>query len=361
MRMRSCFALLLMCLFASAPAGAATDTATRRLVEAGHWKQARAILEPRVKANLSDAEAAALLSSVRAAYGDLEAALGLAETAVRLEPKVAVYHQQLAEVVGTLAQRANVFKQVGLARRYRQEIETAMALDPALIDARMGMMEFYLQAPGIVGGDTKKGAALADEIGRIDPASGFLAKARVMLATKATGDLESLYRQAAGAAKTADVKYEATSRLLNLHLAPKTLKSDAAEQEARALLQIDPHRSGGYAGLALVYATAGRLAELDAVLADAEKAIPDNFGPFYQAARALLIQGQELTRAERYLRKYLTQEPEAGSPGLAQAHWRLGLVLEKQGQKSAAVAELDQAVKLKPDFDEAKKDLKRLR
>jgi tetratricopeptide (TPR) repeat protein len=225
----------------------------------------------------------------------------------------------------------------------------------------MGMMEFYLQAPGIVGGDTKKGAALADEIGRIDPASGFLAKARVMLATKATGDLESLYRQAAGAAKTADVKYEATSRLLSLHLAPKTLKSDAAEQEARALLQIDPHRSGGYTGLALVYATAGRLADLDAVLADAEKAIPDNFGPFYQAARTLLTQGKELPRAERYLRKYLTQEPEAGSPGLAQAHWRLGLVLEKQGQKPAAVAELEEAVKLKPDFDDARKDLKRLR
>ena len=220
------------------------------------------------------------------------------------------------------------------------------------------MMEFYLQAPGIVGGDAKKGAALADEIGRIDPASGFLAKARVMIATKAQGDLESLYRQAADAAKTPDVKYDATSRLMNFYLAPKTSKPEAAEQQARALLKIDPHRSGGYAGLSIVYATAGRLADLDAVLADVEKNLPDNLGAFYQAGRVLLTQGKELPRAERYLRKYASQEPEPNQPALAAAHWRLGLVLEKEGRKPDAIAELEQAVKLKPDFDDAKKDLK---
>lgn len=149
--------------------------------------------------------------------------------------------------------------------------------------------------------------------------------------------------------------------MLNVYLSPKTSKPEAAEQQARALLALDPHRADGYSGLALVYASADRLADLDALLADAEKAIPDNFGAFYQAGRVLLTQGKELPRAERYLRKYLTQEPEAGTPGLAQAHWRLGQVLEKEGRKAEAVSELEQAVKLKPDLDEAKKDLKRLR
>ena len=49
------------------------DSGTRSLIEAGHWKQARAMLEPRVRANPSDAEAAALLSQVRSADGDLDA------------------------------------------------------------------------------------------------------------------------------------------------------------------------------------------------------------------------------------------------------------------------------------------------
>jgi tetratricopeptide (TPR) repeat protein len=359
--MRASAVSVVMCLLAIASAAAAPDSATRSLIEGNHWKRARAILEPRVKANPSDAEAAALLSSVRMAYGDIEAALPLAETAVRIDPKSADYHWQLAQVVGEMAQRAGVFRQLGLARRYRQEAEAAIALDPKLIDARIGMLEYYLQAPGIVGGDVKKAGLLADEIGRIDPASGFLAKARVIIATKAAGDLESLYRQAADAARTPDVRYEATGRLLNVYLSPKTSKPEAAEQQGRVLLTLDPHRAGGYAGLALVYATAGRLADLDALLSEAEKAIPDDFGPFYQAGRVLLTQGKELARAERYLRKYLTQEPEAGTPELPHAHWRLGQVLEKEGRRSDAIAELDHAVKLKPDFDDAKKDLKRLR
>ena len=45
----------------------------------------------------------------------------------------------------------------------------------------------------------------------------------------------------------------------------------------------------------------------------------------------------------------------------AQAHRNLGLVLEKEGRKADAIAALEQAIKLKPDFDDAKKDLRRLR
>ncbi len=45
----------------------------------------------------------------------------------------------------------------------------------------------------------------------------------------------------------------------------------------------------------------------------------------------------------------------------ADAHWRLGLVLEKESRKSEAVTEIQVAVNMKPDFPEAKKDLKRLK
>ena len=40
---------------------------------------------------------------------------------------------------------------------------------------------------------------------------------------------------------------------------------------------------------------------------------------------------------------------------LAAAHWRLGLVLKKQGHKDQAEQEIQQAVTLDPDFDSAKK------
>lgn len=340
---------------------AAPDPATRDLIEGGHFKRARLVLEPRAKANPSDAEAAALLSRVRVAFGDLDGALPLAEAAVNLEPQVADYHWQLAQVVGEMAQRASVFRQPGLGRRFRQEAEAAIALDPTLIDARDGLITFYIQAPGIIGGDRKKADRMAEEIARIDPASGFLARARVLVETKAAGDLEGLYRQAIEAARSNGVKYEAIGALMNLYLSPKTQRLDAAEQQARELLKIDPHRAGPYSGLAIAYATASRFTDLDTMLADAETAVPDNFGPFYQAGRVLVTRGVEMSRAERYFRKYLTMEPEAGQPAPAAAHWRLGQALEKEGKKAEAIAEYEQATRLNPKLEDAKKDLRRLR
>jgi len=63
------------------------------------------------------------------------------------------------------------------------------------------------------------------------------------------------------------------------------------------------------------------------------------------------------------LKKYFTEtrEPEAGAPLIAGAHWSLGQVYEKEGRKAEARAELETAVRLKPDFEPAKKDLKRLK
>jgi tetratricopeptide (TPR) repeat protein len=104
-----------------------------------------------------------------------------------------------------------------------------------------------------------------------------------------------------------------------------------------------------------------RWQDLEAILVQAEKNVPDNFSPYYQAGRLLLNAGSDLSRAENYFRKYLTQEPEAGAPQHAHAHWRLGLVLEKQGRKPEAINALDTAVRLKPDLADAKKDLKRLK
>jgi hypothetical protein len=54
-------------------------------------------------------------------------------------------------------------------------------------------------------------------------------------------------------------------------------------------------------------------------------------------------------------------EPEGRDPNHAAAHWRLGLVLEKEGRKPQAVNEMEEAVRLQADFKEAKEDLKRLK
>jgi len=81
---------------------------------------------------------------------------------------------------------------------------------------------------------------------------------------------------------------------------------------------------------------------------------------WYQAGRLALTQGGDLGRAERWFRGYLEVDPEPGQPSRAHAHWRLAQVLEKQGRRQDAVSQLQAALRLRPDLQEAKKDLKRL-
>lgn len=131
------------------------------------------------------------------------------------------------------------------------------------------------------------------------------------------------------------------------------------EQHAKAAIELNPDRIGGYRWLASALASQRRFNEMLQVISRAEIAIPDDLSPYVYAARAAI----ELPSAEGYLQKCLTEtkEPEAGAPLLAGAHWSLGLVYEKEGLVPAAKSELETALRLKPDFKPARKDLERLK
>jgi tetratricopeptide (TPR) repeat protein len=75
----------------------------------------------------------------------------------------------------------------------------------------------------------------------------------------------------------------------------------------------------------------------------------------------LLQINQEIPKAEQYFRKHLSQPPEGLAPSLSAAHWRLGLALEKLGRKQDAIEQMEEALRLQPDFENAKRDLKRLK
>src|SRR5438128_785509 len=88
---------------------------------------------------------------------------------------------------GDQAQKANIFRQIGLARRFRQEAETTIKLDPKHIEARRGMITFLLKTPIIVGGDGKKAAWVAVEYGRNKAVAGYLSRPRVASNAMSTG------------------------------------------------------------------------------------------------------------------------------------------------------------------------------
>jgi tetratricopeptide (TPR) repeat protein len=261
--------------------------------------------------------------------------------------------------VGTQAQHAGKLKVLGLAKRFKREAEATLAIDPRHVEALDGLIEFYSGAPGIAGGDDKKAAALAESLVLIDPARGRLAQASLFFNDKKEDLGEKALRLAVAEAPG---DYRARMTLVRLLATDKHKQWDEAETHLKAALAIAPGRIAAYAALAGLYAHLGRWDDLDKILAVGERAVPDNRSAYYQAGRTLLGDDKEPARAERFFRYYLAAEPEIGAPTLAHAHWRLGLVIEKQGRKPEALAEVQQALTLKPDLgDDAKKDLKRLK
>jgi len=353
------FLLSTFCLLLSSvgAAGPGPDSA-EALIEAGHWKRARAILEPRLAANPRDAQAACLLSRIELALGDLDGALKSAQQAVALEDTNSSYHFQLAEVYGEMAESASIFAAATFAGKFKGELEASLARDPKNLDTLEALMEYSFQAPGVMGGDKGKARAIAEELVRLSPVHGYLAQAELAKEAKDFAKVEEYFLKAV----QADPKnYEAQSALASFYAQPSHRNTERAGKHAREAVELDPARARGYSILARVLALEGRWGELEVVLSASEKAVPDDLAPYFEAANALLESGIELERGEGYSRKYLTQEPEGEEPDAAHAHRVQGLILEKRGRSAEAVSELETAVRMNPRFKAAKEDLKRMR
>lgn len=344
---------LFVLLFALTSLAAAQSP--KSLIEAGHYKKARASLQAQLAKNPNDAQALYLMSRIKRAFRDESVAMALAEQAEKIDGNNSDYHCQVAELSGEKAQKAGMFERMGLARTMKREGELALQLNPKNVECLSAMLTFYLEAPGMVGGDKQKAREMIDRMLAIDPVEGNFGEAEFARHEKQS--FEGFYLKAA----EADAKsYPAHSALASLYASQQ--KFDLAEQQARQAVKLDPSRAAAYATLAVVCASQERWKDLDALLEQADTKVPDDLNPTFQAGRTLLLAGKDLPRAEKYFRKYLTQtEVEGATPPLAAAHWRLGLVLEKEGRKPEAISELQSALSIDPNFELAKKDLKRLK
>lgn len=349
---------LLLLLTVLGSCGFAADADPAALVESGHLRQARTILDKQLAANPKDANALVLMARVKLEAADADGAQKLLEQAIAIQPNNSDAHLYLADAYSRRADQAGMFEKMGLAKKIKKETDQAISLNPKNLNALEGLMQFYLEAPGMMGGSRSNAEETADKIMALDPERGNLAKAEIAVHEKEYDKVEGLFLKAL---ESSPRSYRVLIQAAALYSGERWQNADKSIAYAQKAVQADPTRAEGYTILAQMYALKERWPDLDQVLAKAEKAIPDNFAPYYQAGRTLLISGKDNPRAERYFRRYLTQEPELNAPPLAGAHWRLGLVLEKEGRKQEAIQEIQTAVQMRPDLKEAQKDLKRLK
>ena len=355
----SMLAAVLLCWFSPAPMHAQDDalaTAIRRF-EAREFASARDLLQRVTAAEPRNAPAAFYLGRSLYALRDINGAVRWLEKATQLAPDSARYHLLLADAVGMQAQNASILKQPGLARKAKAALERAVELDPQNVDAHWGLMQFYLIAPGIVGGSDDKARAQAEIIAAIDPYFGEVARGTIADHTKKHAEAEQHFKRAIALRPDSVQGYNQLAALYR--------REPARPEMIVGLYERLAERRPGVAtpqyllGLALIEAE--RHDDARVLFLRAAASHPDDTRFIYQIGRLGALTGADLDRAEQNLRRYLTLTPEPGEPSHAAAHWRLGMIAEHRGDRTAARVEYEAALRLDPELAQAKEALKRLR
>lgn len=94
-----------------------------------------------------------------------------AEKAVAINKEKPEGHFWLASNSGGQAELAGVFKSLGLVKTVRREFDAAYKINPGLDNGSLyqALGELYIQLPGLLGGDSKRGMNLLEEGVRLSP------------------------------------------------------------------------------------------------------------------------------------------------------------------------------------------------
>src|ERR1700674_2851873 len=111
--------------------------------------------------------------------GEYKKATESLEKAAALAPEDAQCLLWLGRAFGRRAETSNPFSALGYATKARQMFERAVALDPSNKEAFGDLFDFYMEAPGFLGGGHNKAEALAARVNQTDPAESLSLQAQI--------------------------------------------------------------------------------------------------------------------------------------------------------------------------------------
>lgn len=297
----------------------AAELSPAKLLAAGRVDDAILTLQGRISAAPNDAESQNLLCRAYLTLTNWDASIAACQKAVALSPQNSQYHLWLGRAYGEKADNSSFLSATLLAKKVRDEFETAVRLDPGNVEARSDLADFYVQAPGIIGGGIDKAANQAAQLASLDPAQAHLVRA---------------------------------------HIAEKNNDQAAAEREFHAAIQASGGKPGTWMSLAQFYRRNNRLNEMQVAIEHATSATMSQH-VLLTAAEVLINTQRDLPAASDLLRRYLASETVEDAPAF-KAHCLLGSLLEQQGNPRAAAQEYRDALSLAKDFAPAQEALRRL-
>ena len=310
--------LIVLCLGWLTLTAYASDT-PQQLLAAGRVDGVIQTLNQEISQRPSDAESYNLLCRAYFMLEDWDRGIPDCERARNLDPQKSLYFLWLGRIYGEKADRAGFFSAAGLAKKVRNSFEQAVELDPRSWEARTDLAEFYLEAPGIVGGGKDKAREQAEAIRPLNPAMAHWILGRI---------------------------------------AEKNKDNVAAENEFRAEIAASRDAARGWLDLAIFFRHVNRLEDMEQALETLESSPVDRRESLMDAASLLLRSERNYPLAVRLLHQYLKSPVEEG-PAF-KAHDLLGRLLEKEGDRKGAADEFRAALSMAHSYSRAQEDLKRV-
>jgi len=207
--------------------------------------------------------------------GEYKRATDALQKAYAFEPRSSVCAHWLGRAFGRRAETSNWFVAPSYASKARQYFEQAVALDPSNGEAENDLFDYYLEAPGILGGGYEKAEAVAAHIAKRNPAEGAFARAQ---------------------------------------LADRRSQYDTAEEQLRRAMQLAPRSVGRILDLAKYLAKRGRYQESEAAFDKAQQLEPNAPKILFARANVYIQEKRNLDQARGLLVKYLHSDLSPDDP-----------------------------------------------
>ena len=277
-------------------------------------------LKTSIATDPSSADAHNLLCRVLYAEERWDKAIAECERAVALNPNNSFFQLWLGRAYGEKADHSSWLTALGLARKTHNNFEKAVDLDSRNIEARSDLSEYYIEAPGFLGGGTDKAALQADFVEKIEPATAYYIRARIAEHNKQNTEAELEYNKA-------------------------------------LQLKTNPHR---LVDLASFYRRTNRLDDMETAIRKSADLNSQNDSALVDSASLLLRANRNLSLAVSLLHRYIDHGSKSEDAPVFQAQYLLGQVLEKQGNTLGAQQAYLAARNNANDFGPAATALKRL-
>ncbi|MDZ7291058.1 MAG: tetratricopeptide repeat protein [candidate division KSB1 bacterium] len=351
--------LLILCGFSTLCAASDSDIAQGiRLFQARKFDEAKNFFSDFIKTHPQDARAAYYLGRVSLVDNDFDAAIEWFERALEIEKDSALCHLWLGRAYGRKAMSANIIKKASLAKKVLAEFEQAVRLAPDNLEARFALLQYYIMAPGIMGGSKGKAREQAQEIKTYNLLQGHIAFGMIYESEKQYDQAQAEYQNAIAAFPDSIQAYDALALLFQR----REQYDEAIALTNDVIARFPDKRKDSYLRLGQLHV---QMKQYDKALASFDQALAldrEYWNGYYQIGRLGALSGQYLDRAEQGLKIFIENAPKGDNfPSLAWAHVRLGMIYEHRGNKELAAAEFHQALKLDPKHEEAKKALKRVK